>query len=439
MRRIRWIAAALALLVALPLLAIPLSQYSTTAASNNMAVPDGAPENWTGAQVNDTLRQFMSVVRAWYDDPQWLDITYDLSVRGTKTFSRVDADTIDILATNATAYFLQGRRIRIVGSSTVTCYVATNATLNGSDTRIEVGTSCTVPTSPTAIHLWFGYDARSGAFVTAGQTLEGVVVGRGLLAGRIAWASVTQVTIGRGYNQKLTAEIDGVLAESSSDLTVDITTADREDTAACGGSAAEQASTWYYLYLDEASGVLVEHLSSTAPVMDPASGKVGYHPGTCSGSTGWRALGAVYNNASSDLEGFDVIGGGWWVFRKAQTASPFTVSLSSPIALSNYTTQSLSGGLPATARAARINVMLHMDNGTAYYGHESLSGTAVASNPSPNKLRATSSGGATSFTLPFDVGVDSTPVFAYGGGTGTNFTAHDARIVGWRDDLGLLQ
>ena len=39
-------------------------KWSTTAADNNSAVPDGAPEGWTGAQVNNWGRETMAAVRA---------------------------------------------------------------------------------------------------------------------------------------------------------------------------------------------------------------------------------------------------------------------------------------------------------------------------------------------------------------------------------------
>lgn len=449
MRRLKHAAYALALLlVAGVLAALPLSQYSKTASENGTGatstVPDGAPENWTGSQINDTLRQFMAVVRTWYDDPQWIEVTFALPTRGTKTLSRVDADTLDILAADARSYFTSGRRIQIVGSSTVTCYLTANSTLNGSDTRLEVGTSCSVPTSPTAVNAYFGADLRSGAFSAAGADSAGIVVGRGLFNGRIAYASASTVTIGRGYNQKLTVEIDGVLTEGSSDLTVDLASADREDTASCSGSASEQASTWYYLYLDEASGVAVEHISSTAPVMDPASGKVGYHPGTCAGSTGWRAVGAVFNNASSNIQPFDVNPEtGLWLFRSivsAFTKSPGIVSQAS------YTTISLSGNVPAIARAARLAIRLRdPEDVTWYYGHESLSGT-VSTTPASCFAETSLGGGSNNpgGAAICDVAVDSTPSFAWGnvvtnlGGSSGLGAVHTIDPVGYYADLGLV-
>ena len=433
------LALALALGLALPAGAIPLSQWSKTAASNNATVPDGAPENWTGSQVNDWGRQTMKVVRDWYDDPEWLEVTYDLATRGAKTLTRIDADTIDIDLVDATAYFTAGRRIQIVGASTVACFVVSSS-LNAGDTRVEVGTSCTVPTSPTAIYAYIGQDLRSAAFTEEGKNLAGLQIMRGEFQGRISYTSASQVTIGRGYNQKLRLEIDGVTVESSSDLTVDISTADREDTASCSGSASEQASTWYYLYIDEVSAVPVEHISSTAPVMDPASGKVGYHPGTCGGSTGWRAVGAVWNNASSNIEPFDYAPQtGLWTFRtrvSAFTKSPGTSQQST------YALVSLSGNVPATARWVRLQASVQQENSKYYYAHESLSGSTVSTSPSPNYLFVDleSSNNNASDSSQFELAIDSTPNFAWGNVMTAVEAAneHTVEIVGWSDDLGIV-
>src|SRR5687768_17600690 len=44
-----------------------VSDWSTTAASNNAAPPNGAPEGMAPSAVNDTIRQVMADVRSFYD------------------------------------------------------------------------------------------------------------------------------------------------------------------------------------------------------------------------------------------------------------------------------------------------------------------------------------------------------------------------------------
>lgn len=448
MNRFRRALVALALLlIAGVAVAIPISQWSVTAGNNNSGVPDGAPENWTGSQINDWGRQTMAVVRAWYDDPQWLEVTYELPSRGAKTLTKVDADTLDVVAANATAYFVAGRRIRIIGATTVTCYVASSA-LNGADTRIEVGTSCTVPTAPTTVNVYFGADLRSAAFDAEGSgggldadTVDGdhaSELSAGLMDLRVVYASATTVTLARGYQQKIRVEIDGVVLEGSGDLTVNITdAADREDTAACGGSASEQLSTWYYIYVRNNSSVIEEEVSSTPPVMDPASGKVGYHPGTCNGLVGWRFVGAFWNGAA-DIQPFDSLGDGWFAWRTAVVAfqkSPGTGNQTT------YALVSLSANVPQTARAVRLNASVQQEDAKYYYGHESLSGLTVSSNRTANYLLVdlASSDNNPSDSGQFDIPIDGTPNVAWGVVETTVEAAdeHTLDIVAWRDDVGI--
>ena len=45
-----------------------ISQFSTTAANNNSASPDGAPEGMAPSGVNDTIREIMAALAKWYND-----------------------------------------------------------------------------------------------------------------------------------------------------------------------------------------------------------------------------------------------------------------------------------------------------------------------------------------------------------------------------------
>ena len=50
--------------------AADISTWSTTAASNNTASPDGWPESMAAAGVNDSAREMMSALAEWYEDTQ---------------------------------------------------------------------------------------------------------------------------------------------------------------------------------------------------------------------------------------------------------------------------------------------------------------------------------------------------------------------------------
>lgn len=45
-----------------------VSTWSTTAASNNSAPPDGWPEGMNPNAVNDTAREMMAAIKTWYDE-----------------------------------------------------------------------------------------------------------------------------------------------------------------------------------------------------------------------------------------------------------------------------------------------------------------------------------------------------------------------------------
>ena len=295
-----------------------------------------------------------------------------------------------------------------------------------------------VPTNFT----WLSTDEGFTSYYNG--TIWVTLASKGLFHGRVSWASISTLTIGRGNAAKLRIEVDGVLTESAADLTVDLTSADREDTSGSGGSASETASTWYYVYVANVSGVPVEHISFTAPVMDPASGKVGYHPGTGNGLTTWRCIGAVFNNSGSDIQPFYVNADGWWVFRTTPTASPFTQTPGDPSALTSYTSLAFTAGFPQTARAGRFHVFQSADAAgqSLHIAHEAVTGT-IAATRGFVELQSGAGGGSgrdTGATVMFDLPIDATPTLKYGvEGAYTDFTVLRFRVLGWLDDFGLVK
>lgn len=146
-----------------------LSRWSKTAASNNAAVPDGAPDGWTGANVNEVVRECMAQIRTTYEDSAYIEITYQLTSVGAKTLARVSATQINVLACDATTYFTANRRIKIVGATTGYGVVDSSA-LNGSDTEVTVTMEAAdVPTSPTAIYVHVDSTIRNAAFKAMGD------------------------------------------------------------------------------------------------------------------------------------------------------------------------------------------------------------------------------------------------------------------------------
>lgn len=109
-----------------------IKDWSTTAASNNSASPNGFPEGMAPSGVNDSAREVMAQVRSWYDDAEWREwghtITY---VSGTQfTTAAGDGDT--------TGVYEVGRRVRAVGSTTGTIYGRVTASSHSAQTTVTV-------------------------------------------------------------------------------------------------------------------------------------------------------------------------------------------------------------------------------------------------------------------------------------------------------------
>lgn len=92
-----------------------IEDYSTTAASNNSASPNGFPEGMAPSGVNDSARQVMADIRTWYEDAEWIDWG------DTTTYSSGTAFTLST-GSDLTDRWSAGRRVRAVGSSTGTIY-----------------------------------------------------------------------------------------------------------------------------------------------------------------------------------------------------------------------------------------------------------------------------------------------------------------------------
>jgi hypothetical protein len=136
---------------------------------NNSAVPDGAPEGWTGAHVNDWGRETMARVREWYQDPEWLELNYQLASVGAKSFSRLSSTQFKVLACDASALYTAGRRVKIVGATTDYGRVSSSSYGAPDTTVTVVMDSGDVPTSPTDVRLHHSATLRGAAFKDTGS------------------------------------------------------------------------------------------------------------------------------------------------------------------------------------------------------------------------------------------------------------------------------
>lgn len=80
-----------------------IKTWSSAAASNNSASPDGAPEGWAPADVNNWGREVMAAVRRQHEQAEWIELGFSIS-RATATSFKLEGDrTGDAVA---------GRRLR---------------------------------------------------------------------------------------------------------------------------------------------------------------------------------------------------------------------------------------------------------------------------------------------------------------------------------------
>jgi cytoskeletal protein CcmA (bactofilin family) len=122
-----------------------IKSWSTTAASNNSASPNGFPEGMAPSGVNDSARQVMADVRSWYQDAEWIDW-------GDSGISRASASTFKITG-DVTSRYLANRRIRCNDASTLYGLI-TASSYSAPDTTVTVALdSGNLTTSLTAVAI----------------------------------------------------------------------------------------------------------------------------------------------------------------------------------------------------------------------------------------------------------------------------------------------
>jgi len=92
-----------------------IESWSTTAANNNAAAPNGAPEGMAPAGVNDVIRQNMASIRAQCEDGIWFNWG------DTPTYVSSTSFTI---SGDVTARYQAGRRLKLYGTTMGTIYAS---------------------------------------------------------------------------------------------------------------------------------------------------------------------------------------------------------------------------------------------------------------------------------------------------------------------------
>ena len=147
-----------------------ISTWSTTAASNNSASPDGWPEGMAPSGVNDSARENMSATRTWYEDAEWIN--------WGDTTAYVGATQFKIAGADVTSRYTVNRRVRVVGTSTGTIYGRISVSAFSTDTTVTVVfdsgsmSSETLTVSLGAIQSERSLPRATGQSIAAGATVQ---------------------------------------------------------------------------------------------------------------------------------------------------------------------------------------------------------------------------------------------------------------------------
>ncbi len=93
-----------------------ISTWSTTAANNNSAVPDGWAESMLPSGVNNSAREMMAQIRDSWNTKEWFLLG---DGDGTTTFTYASATSVTI-ASDITSTYHVGRRVKVIGANTST-------------------------------------------------------------------------------------------------------------------------------------------------------------------------------------------------------------------------------------------------------------------------------------------------------------------------------
>ena len=128
--------------------------WSTTAASNNSASPNGWPEGMPPSGVNNSAREMMASIRDEWNDKEWFQLG---TGTGTDTVTRASTTSVTIGADVTTTYHV-GRRVKIYGANTGTIYgkIATSSYSSPNTTLAFTLDSGTIHSSDTNPTLWVG-------------------------------------------------------------------------------------------------------------------------------------------------------------------------------------------------------------------------------------------------------------------------------------------
>lgn len=106
-----------------------IKDFSILAANNNSTPPDGAPEGMAPSTVNNVIRELMAAIRRQWEQAEWFDFGDTITYASGTSFT---------VATDLTARYQVGRRVRATGSTTGTIYGTITASAFATVTTVTV-------------------------------------------------------------------------------------------------------------------------------------------------------------------------------------------------------------------------------------------------------------------------------------------------------------
>lgn len=133
-----------------------VSAWSTTAASNNAASPDGYPEGMAPSAVNNSDRETMAGVRSFYDSIEWRAWGHTISYVAATQFGTAGGDG------DTTGIYHVGRRVHANGATTGDIYGTIAASAHSGTTTVTVAwDSGSLQNEALTVEVGFAVDQRA--------------------------------------------------------------------------------------------------------------------------------------------------------------------------------------------------------------------------------------------------------------------------------------
>lgn len=221
-----------------------ISTWDTTAANNNATAPDGWSDGMAPNTVDDTGREMMAQVRAWYEDAQWIDFGH--------TIEWVSATQFKVSGIDLTSVYEVERAVKIFGSSTGTIYRHISASVFSTDTTVTIdsGTLINETLTVSVGIVTRNNNALPNNFVLIRNYISGLIASNGSDA-----TNDIDITVGQCMDSTNTYMIDGVAMTKQ----IDAIWVAGTNNGGYGGAGALSAGTFHFFLLYNPDDLTVDY------------------------------------------------------------------------------------------------------------------------------------------------------------------------------------